>query len=198
MHTFDGLRLGSYRAIYCDCPWKFLVRSPKGMGRSADRHYQTMTLSEIKALPVADLAMKDAVLLFWVTDPFLEVGMDIIKRWGFKYKTIAFDWVKLNPKSDGYHMGNGYWTRSNPERVLLATRGKPKRKAKDVRQLVISRRREHSRKPDEMYERIERLLDGPYVELFGRTERPGWHSWGNEIGRWKYAGAGALPAAAAQ
>lgn len=175
-----------YATIYSDCPWKFLTRSPKGLGRSADKHYPTMTIKDIKALPISELAAKNCVLLFWVTDPFLKIGLDIIEAWGFKYKTIAFDWVKLNPKSPGFHMGNGYWTRSNPERVLLATRGAPKRIAKDVRQLIISRRREHSRKPDELYDRIERLVPGPYIELFGRTEREQWDSWGHHVGRWKY------------
>lgn len=108
----------------------------------------------------------------------------MIEAWGFEYKTVGFYWVKTNvaAKSDqDFFTGLGYWTRANPEQRLLATRGKPSRKAKDVRRLIVDRRREHSRKPDQVRERIERLVPGPYVELFARETKPGWDCWGDQL-----------------
>jgi N6-adenosine-specific RNA methylase IME4 len=174
---------GKYGCIYADPPWAFAVRSRKGEGRSASRHYSTMSLDDIKALPVADLAAPDCVLIMWVTDPFLRLGFDVLEAWGFQYKTVAFYWAKQNKNNDDWFMGGGYWSRANPEQALLATRGSPKRLAKDVRRLVVSRRREHSRKPDEIYPAIERLVAGPYCELFARQQRPGWSSWGLETSK---------------
>jgi N6-adenosine-specific RNA methylase IME4 len=112
-----------------------------------------------------------------------------MRAWGFTYKTVGFYWTKLN-KGNGrlvfdersFFTGLGFWTRANPEPCLLATRGKPKRRSADVRKLVISPRREHSRKPDEIYDRIAALCDGPYLEMFARSSRPGWDSWGMEAG----------------
>lgn len=180
--------MGHYGVILADPPWAFSVRSPKGMGRSAENHYPTMPIAEIKRLPVADLAAKDCVLLMWVTDPFLSAGFDVLKAWGFAYKTVGFYWTKTNRDGSPF-TGTGYWTRANPEQCLLATRGNPKRVDKGVSRLIVSRRREHSRKPDEQYERIERLCRGPYAELFARSSRPGWDSWGNQVG--KFAGSAA-------
>jgi len=124
-------------------------------------------------------------LLMWVTDPFLQKSFEVIESWGFEYKTVAFTWVKTNRKSDGYFTGLGYWTRANPEMCLLATKGKPKRISSSVNQLLVSKRREHSRKPDEMYSKIEDLLSGPYIELFARTQRQGWDSWGNQVDKFE-------------
>lgn len=169
-----------YTTGYIDPPWAFAVRSPKGEGRSAKNHYPTMDLTAIKNLPVSDIMEKDAAILVWAIDPMLPEAFDTIKHWGFTYKTVGFYWAKENRCSPGWFMGTGYWTRANPEICLLATRGHPKRLNSDVRRLVVSKRREHSRKPDEMYGHIERLLPGPYVELFARTTRPGWDSWGNQ------------------
>src|SRR5205823_5959167 len=114
-----------------------------------------------------------------------ERALEVVRAWGFTYKTVGFYWAKLSPGRGGlllterdFFTGMGFWTRANPEPCLLATRGKPKRLSGAVRKLVIAPRREHSRKPDEVYERIERLAEGPYLELFGRATRPGWHSWG--------------------
>lgn len=178
-----------YRVIYADPPWTFATYSRKGKGRSPEAYYDCMSLEDIKALPVADWAADDAVLLLWTTDPLLEKAFDVIRAWGFTYKTVGFYWAKLN-KVNGeakfdersFFTGLGFWTRANPEPCLLATRGRPKRRAADVRKLVISPRREHSRKPDEVYERIEALCDGPYLEMFARSSRPGWDSWGTETG----------------
>ena len=140
-----------------------------------------------KALPVADWAAEDSILLLWVTDPLLPKGLELLDAWGFTYKTVGFYWAKLNKAASphaysdtDFFTGMGFWTRANPEQCLLATRGHPKRIAKDVRRLVVAPRREHSRKPDEVYDNIERLADGPYLEMFARSSRQGWDSWGNQ------------------
>jgi hypothetical protein len=109
----------------------------------------------------------------------------VVSAWGFEYKTVAFNWVKLNKraKSDtAYFMGGGYWTRANPELCLLATRGRPKRLSRSVRRLVVDRLREHSRKPDVVRDRIEKLVAGPYLELFARETKEGWAGWGDQVG----------------
>lgn len=167
-----------YGVIYADPPWLFNTYSDKGKGRSSEAHYNCMSLTDICALPVQDLAADNCVLLMWITDPMLEKGFEVIKSWGFTYKTVGFYWVKRTIESDSkeahYPIGTGYWGRSNPEQCLLATHGKPSPQAHDVRKLLMSSRREHSRKPDEMYDMIERLCQGPYVELFARHPRSGW------------------------
>ncbi len=177
-----GTSAQRYRVVYADPPWTFATYSAKGRGRCADAHYDVMGLDGLKALPVAEWAEDDAILLMWATDPLLPQAFALIEAWGFKYKTVGFYWAKLNRSGAGYFTGLGYWTRANVEQCLLATRGKPKRKAKDVARLVVAPRREHSRKPDEVYGRIERLADGPYLEMFARNARPGWHGWGNQLG----------------
>jgi N6-adenosine-specific RNA methylase IME4 len=172
-----------YSVIYADPPWSFKVYSGKGKQRSADRHYDTMSLADIAALPVAQLAADDCALLMWAVMPELPGALEVIKAWGFTYKTVGFTWVKENRSGDGLFWGMGYWTRANAEVCLLATKGSPKRQAKDVHQVVMSPVSEHSRKPDEVQVRIERLLPGPYLELFGRRPTPRWTVWGNQISR---------------
>lgn len=183
MEYLSGLEGKQYSVIYADPPWRFIKYSEVDQSRSAEHHYDVMTLDAIRQLPVLNHAADDCVLLMWTTDPMLEQSFSILKAWGFSYKTIGFYWAKQNRKSSGWFTGMGYWTRANCEICLLATRGHPKRKAKDVAKLIVSPRREHSRKPDETYGRIERLVEGPFLELFARTSRPGWDSWGNETTR---------------
>lgn len=171
-----------YGAILADPPWKYLTYSAKGTGRGAVSHYDVMTVEEIKAMPVADYAAKDCVLFLWVTDTHLPVAFDVLAAWGFAFKTVGFYWVKSLRKGTGYHFGMGHWTRANGELCLLATRGSPKRLARDVRRLMISPVREHSRKPDETRDRIMQLVDGPYLEMFARVTGPGWDCRGNQVG----------------
>jgi len=170
-----------FRVILADPPWTYKCWSKKGEGRTASSHYNTMSLEEIKSVPVDKIADKDCVLLLWGTWPNLIDAIEVIDAWGFTYKTVAFLWVKLNRKSIGLHTGLGYWTRANTEYCLLSTRGSPKRKAKDVGQVIMSEIGIHSAKPMEQYNRIERLLDGPYIELFARKRRNGWVSIGYDI-----------------
>lgn len=185
---FGGLPRGHFRTICADPPWRFRTWSETNQAKSPSKHYDLMTLDDIKALPVASLAADDAVLLLWSVNPMIPHALEVMTAWGFTYKTIGFVWAKTTSRTDmswapKYHMGLGYWTRANVEIVLLGVRGKPKRTGKGVRQLIVAPKREHSRKPDEFYERAERLCDGPYLELFSRQSRPGWSAFGNEAGK---------------
>jgi N6-adenosine-specific RNA methylase IME4 len=178
----DGCR---FSCIYADPPYEFNAYSAKGKDRSADRHYDTRGLDAIMALKVGGLAADDCVLLMWAVMPTLPGALEVIKAWGFTFKTVGFTWVKQNKNSDSLFCGMGYWTRANAELCLLATKGNPKRLNADVQQVLIAPVMEHSRKPDEFHNRIERLVGGPYLELYARRERPGWTVWGNEIPREK-------------
>lgn len=186
---FGDLRVGAYGVIYADPAWRYVVRSAKGEGRSAVRHYATMSLAEIKALPVAGLALRDCHLFLWTTGPHLRQAFDVMEAWGFRYSAIAFTWVKLNPRAPtlffdrrAFHKGLGHTTRKNTEICLLGRLGAPKRLSRDIDELIIAPRRKHSQKPEEARERIERYATGPYVELFARSRRTGWDSWGREVG----------------
>ena len=178
---------GGFACILADPPWRFNSLwggRPKMVNgsypsRAVDAHYDTMTFEEINALPVGEVAAKNSVLFLWLAWPILPKAMQTIEAWGFTYKTCGFNWTKTNKNGTPF-VGLGYWTRANSEVCLIATRGKPKRIAKNVSQIVWSGRREHSRKPDEVHARIEALVPGPRLELFARETRPGWTSWGNE------------------
>lgn len=193
---FFGLEKNRYRCIVSDPPWHHASRSAKGQtSRSPSAHYQTMTLSAIKALPVADLAARDAHLFLWTTGPHLEQAFQVIRAWGFRYSSLAFVWVKRKKSAGDDHdaplfmdrrdlfTGMGYTTRQNAELVLLGRRGSPPRLSKGIHQIIVAPRQEHSRKPAESYSRIERYSDGPRLELFSRQNREGWTAWGNEVGK---------------
>ncbi len=172
-----------YEIIYADPPWRYKVWSDKGKGRSAESHYPTMAKEDIQRLPVNEIAARDSVLFLWVTAPCLIEGIELITAWGFTYKTVAFTWVKQNKKSDGIFTGMGYYTRSNAEYCLLATKGKVlERKSHSVSSVVISHIERHSQKPNEVRKRIVELFgDRPKIELFARSQADGWDAWGNEI-----------------
>ena len=158
-----------YSIIYADPPWAYRTYSKKGQGRSAESHYPTMCIEDIKALPVGELAAKDCALFLWITFPCLCEALEVLTAWGFSYKTVAFVWVKQNRKNDDLFTGMGYWTRANAEICILATKGHPKRVDAGVRQVILSHIEEHSKKPDEARERIVRLMgDLPRLELFAR------------------------------
>lgn len=172
-----------YRVVYADPPWSFKTYSEKGKGRSAEKHYPTMSKEDIQNLPVKRIAAESSMLFLWVTAPCLIEGIELIKAWGFTYKTVAFTWVKQNKKSDGIFTGMGYYTRSNAEYCLLATRGKVMgRQSRSVSSIVISHIERHSKKPNDVRERIVELLGNvPRIELFAREQADGWDCWGNEI-----------------
>ena len=188
---------GHYAAIVADPPWHFRARTALQVGnwtsrRDAENHYPVMGLEDIKALPVRDIAAKDAHLFIWTTGPCLRQTFEVIEAWGFRYSAVAFTWVKLRRSFDTHqlrvlptmesdlHVGLGLTTRKNAEFCLLARRGNAHRNAKDVREIILAPVREHSRKPDEAFARIQRYCDGPYIELFARTRRDGWDACGHE------------------
>jgi N6-adenosine-specific RNA methylase IME4 len=185
-NPFSEIPSNYFSAILADPPWHF-----ENWGDNSEtdvrRHYETMSITEIADLPVRSLATKDCVLFLWVCWPTMDQALKVIDAWGFKYKTCAFAWVKANglqidmfEEDVPVQIGTGYWTRSNSEVCLLATKGNPRRLNADVRQAIVSPRREHSRKPEGIHERIERLVAGPYLELFARQKRPNWSHWGNQ------------------
>jgi len=148
----------------------------------AENHYSTMGIDELCGLPVANLAEKDSALFLWATFPMLPEALRVISAWGFRFKTVAFVWLKQNRIAKTWFYGMGFWTRSNAEICLFATRGKPKRQDKGIHQFIISPIEQHSKKPDEARERIVRLMgDLPRVELFARQTTTGWAVWGNEV-----------------
>lgn len=170
-----------YNLIYADPPWSYRVWSDKCKGRSAESHYSTMSLEDIKALPVGELADKDCVLFMWITFPLLREAWDVVEAWGFTYKSVAFVWVKQNKKTPSLFWGMGHWTRANAELCIIATKGSPKRQSKSVHQIIMSPIEQHSKKPDETRDRIVALMgDVPRIELFARQKTDGWDVWGNE------------------
>lgn len=180
----DALPRGHFKAILADPPWQFTTYGGKGVTphRTQDDHYETMSLDDIKALPIGDLAHKDCALFMWVIDSHLDQAIELARSWGFEFKTRAFTWRKLTKCGTRARMGMGYWTRKQTEMCWLFTRGKPKRLSKGVPEIIDAPRRRHSEKPDEQYEQIEALVEGPFLELFARKTRPGWAAWGNEVG----------------
>jgi N6-adenosine-specific RNA methylase IME4/ParB-like chromosome segregation protein Spo0J len=165
-----------YPIFLADPPWPYEVYDEdSGSSRAAANHYPTMELDEICSLPVADLAAPDAVLFLWVTVPCLFQAKEVMEAWGFKYVS-GFTWTKDK-------IGNGHWNRNQHEHLLIGRRGDfPTPKPADRASSVISApRREHSRKPDDAYEIIERAYpELPKIELFARGQRPGWDAWGNQ------------------
>lgn len=213
-----------YDIIYADPPWNFENYSELGEDRNAKSWYDCMSIKELFALPVADLAAPDCALFLWVTDPTLDQGIELLRAWGFKYVTVAFQWVKLNKLvgdrrevnlDKDVFMSTGYYSRANPEMVLIGStgtpevlsdiiskdgvdisegytillgkRGAPQRKSASVRQTVFAPIGMHSEKPLVFRSEIERLMKGKRrVELFCRhTETKEWDAWGNQVGAHK-------------
>ena len=168
-----------YDVILADPPWNF---ETWGEGdRNVSNKYDLMETKDIcsLSLPSAD----DCVLFLWACWPKLYDAMQVIEEWGFTYKTIGWIWIKANRSGFGFFTGMGYYTRANSEPCFIATKGKPKRvENKGIQSLIYSPVREHSRKPDDQYRKVEALYpDKKYLELFARRKREGWDSWGNEI-----------------
>jgi N6-adenosine-specific RNA methylase IME4 len=180
---FHPLQRGAYGVIVVDPPWHFRLRSSKGYGKSASQHYSLMSLDDIKALPVAELAAPDSFLLLWTTQAQLNQGLSVIESWGFEFKT-AGAWAKRSPTGASWAFGTGYLLRSAAEFFLIGTRGRPKIESHSERNLIVAPVREHSRKPDQAYEMLERLFPSARrCELFARSSRPGFDCWGQEVGR---------------
>lgn len=189
-----------YDVVLADPPWNFDVwNEDTGSGRSPSAHYKTQSLEWICNLGVSDLADRNCALFLWVPWPRIFDAQLVMKAWGFRYATLGFEWWKLNKGWQSYlanfvgmtsyrlletmfHFGMGYYTRANSEPCLLGIKGSMPVKVHDERNFIISPLRKHSQKPDEQYDKIERLYPGmKYLELFARQRRPGWDAFGNEI-----------------
>jgi N6-adenosine-specific RNA methylase IME4 len=204
--TFADMRpVGGYPVALIDFPWKFENWSERGEEKNATAHYDCMSIEEIKAFPASRLFAKDCVVFMWVTWPLMPHWAAVIEAQGLKYSGLAWEWRKFNPETGKYAYGPGYGSRKNLEPCLLCTRGNPSLKAElpddlfgmgrvpeGVRSVrdwmewwpdteIRARARGHSRKPDEQYDRIETMFDGPYIELFARQRRKGWAAWGNQV-----------------
>lgn len=170
-----------YNIIYADPPWSYNDKM-HGHSFSLEHEYETMSIDQIKQLNVKRIAAKDCILFLWAVSPQIPEAIATIKAWGFSYKTVAFCWSKLT--NSGKPVSNlGKWTMGNIELCLLATKGKPNkfRINKTVKQLVVAERTKHSKKPDEVRNRIvEGFGDIPRIELFARQHAMGWDCWGNE------------------
>lgn len=170
-----------YNIIYADPPWSYRDKALAG-NRGACCKYPVMSIEDICNLHVKEIAADNCVLFMWVTMPKLNECFDVIKSWGFEYKTCAFTWIKRNKKSNSWFWGMGRWTRANAELCLLSTKGNPKRVSARVHSVIDTPIEEHSKKPDIVRDKIVELCgDLPRIELFARQKAEGWDVWGNEV-----------------
>jgi len=170
-----------YQIIYADPPWSYRDKALAG-NRGAGCKYQVQSNEWLKNLKIKEISDENCVLFLWVTMPKLNECFDLIKAWGFEYKTVAFTWIKRNKISSSWFMGMGRWTRANAEVCLLATKGKPKRINAGIHSIVDTPIEKHSKKPDCIRNRIVQLLgDLSRIELFARQKTEGWDVWGNEV-----------------
>ena len=173
-----------FKTILADPPWRF----QNSTGKMAPEHkrlsrYPTMNLEDIKSLPVSNLCNNPAHLYLWVPNALLTEGLEVMKSWGFKYKTIAFNWIKTTSKGN-YCKNVAPWTMKSSEICLFGVKGMMTKykKANNIESLVVAERTKHSKKPEEVRNRIELLFgDLPRIELFARKTSPGWDVWGNEV-----------------
>lgn len=171
-----------YSIIYADPPWTYSktggTKSSRGM---AKQHYKTMTLDDIMALPVQNIAEENCALFMWTTFPQYPSALKVIEAWGFTYFNAAFVWIKRNPTTGKDAFGMGHWTRANPEPCLLAFKGRMAPQRHDIRQLLYAPAGQHSEKPPETRSKIVELCgDLPKIELFARQRAVGWDAWGDE------------------
>ena len=176
------------RTVLADPPWRFQNRT----GKMAPEHlrlarYETMRLNEIEALPVEAVCADKAHLYLWVPNALLAEGLAVMEAWGFEYKTNIV-WLKTRKDGGADGRGVGFYFRNVTEMVLFGIRGKNNRTLAPGRRqvnFIAERKREHSRKPDQLYEIIEECSPGPRIELFARTRQEGWYQWGNELGSYE-------------
>jgi N6-adenosine-specific RNA methylase IME4 len=174
-----------FGTLLADPPWRFSNRTGKMAPEHRRLHrYPTLSLAEIMELPVARVAKPASHLYLWVPNALLREGMEVMQRWGFTYKTNIV-WFKTRKDGGPDGRGVGFYFRNVTELCLFGTRGSLRTEQPGRRQvnLIATRKREHSRKPAELYDIIESCSLGPYLELFARAPRPGWTAWGDEIGR---------------
>lgn len=171
-----------YNIIYADPPWTY-TGWRKG-NRNVTKHYKTMEKDEIINMKdtIKSISDDNCIIFLWVTFPCLIEGLQVMKEWGFKYKTCGFNWIKRNKKSDTWFFGLGFWTRANSEICLIGIKGKIERKSNKVSQIIDTHIEEHSKKPAIVREKIVELVgDLPRIELFARQTAEGWDCWGNEV-----------------
>lgn len=173
-----------YNIIYADPAWTYDRQQVHTNSKDVCMKYNTMTLNDMKSLNIESIRKENCILIMWVTFPKLREGLELISSWGFEYKTNLFTWIKKNKKNTKTNFwGMGRYTRSNAEICLIATRGNPlKVLSHSIHSVIESPIREHSRKPDEVRDKIVELFgDLPRIELFARTKTEGWDVWGNEV-----------------
>ncbi|GAA6162587.1 MT-A70 family methyltransferase [Pelagimonas sp. KU-00592-HH] len=191
---FSQIPLFHYDLIMADCPWLYRNWSEAGEHKNASAQYSCMSIDDIRRLRVADLAAKDCVLWLWCTNPMIDVQIDVMKGWGFKFVTSGH-WAKFTEKSfdrndnvisGKQHFGQGYCLRSAGEPFVIGATGNPKY-SKSVRSVLMAAARQHSRKPDAAYREAEKLFPTATrrLDLFSREERKGWDSFGNEVGKFQ-------------
>jgi N6-adenosine-specific RNA methylase IME4 len=166
---------GGWRCLVADPPWRFSDRNTIG---AAERHYETMCISDIANMPVKQVSAPDAVLSLWCPDTHLEPALFVAKSWGFTYRHLIA-WGKVG-KNGKIQIGLGHYFRKSHEVALLCTRGRPEILDHGVSSLILAQRHKHSQKPDQLYSKLERLCPGPRLELFARQKRKGWKGWGLE------------------
>ena len=183
-----------YQIIYADPPWQYSDKrgnDPKYVGLT----YPTMSIHELCDMKVKDIMDENCILFLWVTMPLLDVSFEVLKAWGFKYKTLGFSWIKIKKNAiknqysflmesclDDNSRGIGHYTMCNTELCLIGVKGRFKRKQNNIKQIIFSARRKHSQKPDETRKRIVDLSGVlPRIELFARNKTKGWDVWGNEV-----------------
>lgn len=173
-----------YNIIYADPPWKYNDRNSPGtkFGGGAGGHYKMLSMREIESFPISAIADENCALLLWCTFPHLHKQIKLFEKWGFKYKTLGFSWIKTNPRDGKPFFGIGYYAKSNCEVCLLGIKGKMKPVSNSVSSCVIAPRMAHSKKPDEIRDKIVELFgDLPRIELFARKHADGWDCWGDEV-----------------
>ena len=182
-----------YQIIYADCPWDYKDKRNKHprLCGGALVHYKTMKIEEIKKLPVIQITDKNCMLFLWATFPNLQEALDVIKSWGFKYKTLGFSWIKTNKVDGKPFFGIGYYTKSNCEVCLIGVKGRPTVINDSISSVLMYPKGEHSKKPHIVREKIVQLCgDLPRIELFARPPKDllfedesykGWDVWGNEV-----------------
>jgi N6-adenosine-specific RNA methylase IME4 len=184
---FAPLQRAAYSVILADPPVHFKVWSPRGEGKSASKHYPVMSLDEIKALPVAELAAPDCRLMLWATQAQVPQALEVMNAWGFECKTFG-TWAKQSRTGRSWAFGTGYVLRSAAEFFIHGDRGRPQSQSRSERNLIVAPVREHSRKPDQAYEMLERMFPAQRrCELFARSTRSGWDAWGLEAQRFRNA-----------
>ncbi len=171
-----------YGLAKIDPPWTFQTYSEKGKGKSAEQHYECMSIDDIYELPIAELAHPDGMWVWlYATGAMYDEARECLRRWNVKYVTQGV-WVKMTKDNSRPTFGTGYVFRNCHEPILIGKVGKPRVHARDIRSAILSPRREHSRKPEEGYVNAAKMA-GPYpkADIFARQERPGWDAWGNEV-----------------